>query len=63
MRRSGRLLARLNAVAEEEDESEPIQQVHGRQPVVQPPPPSLDIVEVLANQTQLLRRMVEAIER
>jgi hypothetical protein len=62
MRRSGRLLARLNAV-EEENESEPIQQVHGRQPVVQPPPPSLDIVEVLANQTQLLRRMVEAIER
>jgi hypothetical protein len=52
MRRSGRLPARLNAVAEEENESEPIQQVHGRQQVVQPPPPpSPDIVEVLANQT------------
>jgi hypothetical protein len=53
MRRSGCLLARLNAAAEEEDESEPVQQVHSRQPVVQPPPPSVDIAEVLANQTHL----------
>jgi hypothetical protein len=63
MRRLGRLLARLNTTTEEENESELVQQVHGRQPVVQPPPPSPDIAEVLANQTQLLQRMVEAVER
>jgi hypothetical protein len=64
MRRSGCLLACLNAAAEEEDECEPVQQVHGRQPMVQPPPPpSPDIVGLLANQTQLLQRMVEAVER